>query len=112
MRPQYLYNKPHSDGWNATDMCTCVGDAGSSTGSAEPAEAADNRSGMIDKRRAEKMLHLLVKFISMFLQGPVSGVGHDPEIGVLDVLIDEDGVRNRNQVVIAANDQRRALNGV
>ena len=61
---------------------------------------------------AEEPVDLVVEVVGVFAQGAVPGVRNHPEIGVRNVLVDQDGVGNRNKVVVATNDQRRGLDQV
>ena len=60
----------------------------------------------------EELVDLLVEVVDVFAQGAVARVRYNPEVSVRNVLVDEDGVGNGNEVVVAANDERRGLDGV
>jgi hypothetical protein len=63
-------------------------------------------------RFGEEIVYLLVEVVGVFAQGAMARVRDNPEVGVGNVLIDEDGVGNRNEVVVATDDERRRLDSV
>ena len=60
----------------------------------------------------EELVDLMVEVVGVFTQCSVARIRDNPEVGVGNVLVDEDGVGNGNEIVVAANDERRGLNGV
>jgi len=63
-------------------------------------------------RFGEEIVYLKVEVVGVFAQGAMTRVRDNPEVGVGNVLIDEDGVGNRNEVVVATDDERRRLDSV
>jgi hypothetical protein len=63
-------------------------------------------------RFGEEIVYLMVEVVGVFAQGAMARVRDNPEVGVGNVLIDEHGVRNRNEVVVATDDERRRLDSV
>ena len=53
----------------------------------------------------EEVVYLVVEVVSVFAEGGMARVRDYPEVGVGNVLIDEDGVGNGDQVVVAADDE-------
>jgi hypothetical protein len=60
----------------------------------------------------EELIDLVVEVVSVFDQGVVTRIRDNPEVGVGNVLKNEDRVRNGDKVVVAANDERRGLDGM
>ncbi len=60
----------------------------------------------------EEFIDLRVELVGVLDEGGVTGSGHDPKFGVGNVLEDFDGVLNRDEVVIAADNERRATDGM
>ena len=60
----------------------------------------------------EEAVDFAGEVFGLVVEGGVAGVGDDPEIGVGDVLVDEDGVREGDEVVVAADDEGGGLDGV
>jgi len=47
-------------------------------------------------RFGEEVVYHMIEVIDVFNQGAMTRVRHNPQVGVRNVLIDEDGVANRN----------------
>ena len=61
---------------------------------------------------AEEFVDLVIKLVGVLDESAVARVRDDPEVGVGNVLIDQDGVADGDKIVIATDDERRGLNGV
>ena len=60
----------------------------------------------------EEAVDFAVEVFGLVHEGAVAGVGDYRELGVRDVLVDEDGVGDGDEVVVAADDERGGLDGV
>ena len=63
-------------------------------------------------RLSEEVVYEAIEVVGVFDESVVARVRHNPEVGVGNVLIDEDRVGNGNKVVVATDDERWRLNGV
>ena len=63
-------------------------------------------------RFGEEIVYLMVEVVGVFAKGAMTRVRDNPEVGVGNVLVDDDGVGDRNDVVVATDDKRWRLDGV